>query len=146
MITHTHTHTHTKNYQTIYSRREMQPAALVKPDHQIHSYALISPPRLMPPWPNPPFGQWRMDKIRRNRNFVSVIASAVKCWVVQAQIPRIPGNLTQVASHLTATDTCLSTFPLNTYVVAIRTQPLEDRQIPGTRETTIRCVNIGKPK
>ena len=52
-MTHTHTHTHKKNYQTIQPPLDMQPAALMKPDLQRHSYSLIFLPRLRRHSPNP---------------------------------------------------------------------------------------------
>lgn len=43
-------------------RREMQPAALVKPGLQRHPYGLLFPPRSIRLWPNPPLGQWRNER------------------------------------------------------------------------------------
>ena len=108
----------------------MQPAALVKPDLQYNPYLFFF---LHAPF-NPDqmtfrsvdkglWGGWReggregghdefldkegKDKIRINRNFVKIVASVVKGWVVQEGIPGVPGvpgvpgTPTRTARHLT---------------------------------------------
>jgi hypothetical protein len=61
------------------------------------------------------------EKSRRNRNFVTVVDSVVKDWVVQAAIPGIHCNPALAVSHLTAIATHLLLDITCKYVTAIET-------------------------